>query len=255
MRLALVGHGRMGQEVGALAREEGHEIVAILGRGSLLSKEALEGADAVVEFTVPESAPEVLIRLAATGVPVVNGTTGWDQDRARARTAVETHGPALLHSPNFSLGVALFRRWVAVAARALEGLPDYDVALHETHHTGKADAPSGTARLLAETILSATPTKGRWALFPGAGSEEGVLDPSVLRVSAARVGRVPGTHDVIIDGPDDQILLRHTARTRRGFARGALEAARWLQGRNGFFTLDDLLDDRLGPLTLERESG
>jgi 4-hydroxy-tetrahydrodipicolinate reductase len=110
------------------------------------------------------------------------------------------------------------------------------------------DAPSGTARLLAETVLEATETKDRWELFPGEQGQGGALDPRVLRVSAARVGSVPGTHDLILDGPDDQILLRHTARSRRGFARGALEAAAWLRGRRGVFTLDDLLDDRLGGL-------
>jgi 4-hydroxy-tetrahydrodipicolinate reductase len=122
-------------------------------------------------------------------------------------------------------------------------LTDYDVALHETHHAGKVDAPSGTARLLAETVLAATDTKDRWELFPGEGGEGGALDPRVLRVSAARVGAVPGTHELIMDGPDDQIVLRHTARSRRGFARGALQAAAWLPGRRGVFTLDDLLDE------------
>ncbi len=248
MKLAIVGPGRMGQEVARLAEDEGHEVVATLGRDSELSVVALADAHAAIEFTLPEAAPDVLVQLAATRVPVVSGTTGWSQHLDRVRRAVDSHGSALLHAPNFSLGVAVFRRWVAVAARALGGLPGYDVALHEVHHTGKLDAPSGTARLLAETILEATDEKDRWALFPADGSEGDALDPRVLRVSAARVGQVPGTHEVVFDGPDDQVFLRHTARNRRGFARGALEAARWLQGRQGVFTLDDLLDDRLGVL-------
>lgn len=248
MRLAIVGPGRMGQEVARLARDEGHEIVATLGRDSQLSAQALAGAEAAIEFTLPESAPDVLVQLAATRVPVVSGTTGWSQHLDRVCQAVESEGTALLHAPNFSLGVAVFRRWVAAAARDLGGLPGYDLALHEVHHTGKVDAPSGTARLLAETVLEATDVKDRWTLFPGDAPERDPLDPRVLRVSAARVGQVPGTHDVVFDGPDDQILLRHTARNRRGFARGALEAALWLQGRRGVFTLEDLLDDRLGAL-------
>lgn len=248
MKLAVVGPGRMGREVAALALEEGHEVVAKLGRDTEISSGALAGAEAVVEFTLPEVAPDVLVALAATRVPVVSGTTGWSQHLGRVREAVEAHGSALLHAPNFSLGVAVFRRWVAAAARALGGLPEYDLALHEVHHTGKVDAPSGTARLLAETVLAATDRKDRWALFPGGAVDREALDPAVLRVSATRVGRVPGTHDVVFDGPDDQILLRHTARNRRGFARGALEAAVWLRGRQGVFTLDDLLDDRLDAL-------
>ena len=235
----------MGREGASLAREDGQEVVAILGRDSDLSLEALGGADAVIEFTLPEAAPDVLVRLAASRVPMVSGTTGWSGDLDRVREAVEAHGSALLHAPNFSLGVAVFRRWVAEAARALGGLPGYDLAIHEVHHTGKADAPSGTARLLAETVLDSTDEKDSWALFPADVPQGTTLDPGVLRVSSARVGQVPGTHDVIFDGPDDQILLRHTARNRRGFARGALEAARWIQGRQGVFTLDDLLDDRL----------
>lgn len=246
MKIAVVGPGRMGGEVVALAREEGHDVVAVLGPDAELTGEALAGAEAVVEFTLPEAAPDVLVSLAATGVPTVSGTTGWYAHLPRVSEAVTAHGSALLYAPNFSLGVALFRRWVAGVARALDGLPDYDVALHETHHADKVDAPSGTARLLAETVLGATETKDRWELFPGEGGEGTALDPRVLRVSAARVGAVPGTHDLILDGPDDQILLRHTARSRRGFARGALEAAAWLRGRRGVFTLDDLLDDRLG---------
>lgn len=243
MRLAVVGPGRMGGEVVGLAREEGHEVVAVLGPEVEPSAGALAGAEAVVEFTLPDAAPDILVTLAATGVPVVSGTTGWYTELPRVSQAFEDHGSALLYAPNFSLGVAVFRRWVAEAARALGGLPGYDVALHETHHTGKVDAPSGTARLLAETVLAATDTKDRWELFPRQGGEGGGLDPRVLRVSAARVGAVPGTHELTLDGPDDQILLKHTARSRRGFARGALQAAEWILGRQGVFTLDDLLDD------------
>ncbi|MEJ2541545.1 MAG: dihydrodipicolinate reductase C-terminal domain-containing protein [Gemmatimonadota bacterium] len=190
----------------------------------------------------------MLEALAATGIPVVTGTTGWYDELPRVREAVEAGGSALLYAPNFSLGVALFRRWVERAARELEGLPDHDVAVMETHHAGKVDAPSGTARLLADTIVDATDRKDRWVLFPGGEDRASgaPLDPGVLRVSASRVGSVPGTHEVVLDGPDDQILLRHTARSRRGFARGALAAAEWIQGRQGLFTLDDMLRDRLG---------
>jgi 4-hydroxy-tetrahydrodipicolinate reductase len=194
-----------------------------------------------VEFTVAESAPDVLVALARAGIPAVSGTTGWYPRLPEVRAAVEAAGSALVYAPNFSVGVAVFRRWIQEVARDLDGLPDYDVSLHETHHAGKVDHPSGTARLLAETLLAETSLKKEWK----AGPPQGAADPETLWVTSARVGHVPGIHELLVDGPDDQIVLRHEARSRRGFARGALMAAEWIRGREGVFTLDDLLDDRL----------
>lgn len=241
MKIALVGYGRMGHEVEAVALEAGHQVVARLDREDVVDREALAGAEVAVEFSVPDAAPAILESLAAAGVPAVSGTTGWYDHLPRVRAAVERHGSALVHAPNFSVGVAVFHRWVRTVARDLDGLPDYDLALHETHHVGKVDHPSGTARLLAETVLSETDRKVRWA----EGPPRGVPDPDTLWVTSARVGSVPGTHELVLDGPDDQIVLRHTARSRKGFARGALLAAEWIQGRTGVFTLDDVLDERL----------
>lgn len=241
LKLALVGYGRMGREVEELAQEEGHQVVARLGRGDLLSPETLGGAEVAVEFTVPGAARATLVGLARAGVPTVTGTTGWYEHLEEVRTAVEEAGTGLVYAPNFSVGVALFRRWVRLAARELDGLPEYDVALHEVHHTGKVDAPSGTARLLAETAVEELARKEGWALGP----PEGAPDPRTLWVTSARVGKVPGTHELVVDGPDDQLVLRHEARTRRGFARGALLAAEWILGRTGVHTLDDVLDERL----------
>lgn len=242
MKIALVGYGRMGREVEVLALEEGHRVVARLDREDGLDSEALAGAEVAVEFTTPEAAPDTLVALAEAGVPVATGTTGWYGHLPRVKAAVESAGTGLVYAPNFSLGVAVFRRWVRLVAGDLDGLPDYDVSLHEVHHTGKADHPSGTARLLADTVVEATGRKERWAEWPASGPE---IDPEVLQVTSARVGRVPGTHTVTVDGPDDQVTLTHTARNRKGFARGALLAADWIRGRSGVFTLDDVLADRL----------
>lgn len=241
MKIAIVGSGRMGGEVECLAAEKGFEVVARLARGEPITPESLWGAEVAVEFTHPDAAPEGLVALARAGVPAVSGTTGWYHRLPEVVEAVEAAGSALVYAPNFSVGIAMFLRWVKELARDLDVMPDYDVALHETHHTGKADHPSGTARLLAEAILEETARKTRWA----AGPPEGVADPDTLWVTSARVGQVPGIHEITLDGPDDRIVLRHEARTRRGFARGALLAAEWIRGRKGVFTLDDLLDDRL----------
>ena len=244
MKIAIVGPGRMGSEVEAMAREQGHEVVATLGRDDEISRHTLGEAEVAVEFTLPEAAPHVLPALARAGIDAVSGTTGWSDHLPAVRQAVEEAGTGLIHAPNFSIGVAVFRRWIRTVAEDLDGLEEYDVALHEVHHTRKVDAPSGTARLLAETILAETHRKDRWALTPGDG-ERGSLDPRVLRITAERVGWVPGTHEIVLDGPDDQIVLRHQARSRRGFARGALSAAEWIRGRRGVFTLDDMLDEKL----------
>lgn len=241
MKIAIVGPGRMGREVEALAQERGHQVVARLGRGEPITLESLWGADVAVEFTTPDAAPEVLAQLAKLGVPAVSGTTGWYHRLPEVRAAVAASGSALVYAPNFSVGVAVFLRWVREMARDLDGIPDYDVSLHETHHAAKKDHPSGTARLLADAIVAETSRKQGWAPAP----PDGAADAQTLWVSSARVGNVPGTHEVVVDGPDDQIVLRHEARSRRGFARGALLAAEWIQGRTGIFTLDDLLDDRL----------
>lgn len=241
MKIAIVGPGRMGAEVEALALEKGYQVVARLGRGKVITLESLWGADVAVEFTVPDAAPDILMALAKLGVPAVSGTTGWYQRLPEVKAAVDDTGAGLVYAPNFSVGVAVFRRWVREMARDLDGLGEYDVALHETHHAGKVDHPSGTARLLAETILAETSRKKEWR----SGPPDGAADPDALWVTSARVGQVPGTHEIAVDGPDDRILLRHEARTRRGFARGALLAAEWIRGRSGVFTLDDVLDERL----------
>lgn len=241
MKIAIVGPGRMGAEVEELAREKGFQVVARLGRGKTVTLESLWGADVAVEFTVPDAAPDILISLAKLGVPAVSGTTGWYDRLPEVKAAVEASGSGLVYAPNFSVGVAVFRRWVREMARDLNGLGEYDVALHETHHAGKVDHPSGTARLLADTILAETARKKEWRLGP----PEGAADPETLWVTSARLGQVPGTHEIAVDGPDDRITLRHDARSRRGFARGALVAAEWIRGRSGVFTLDDVLDERL----------
>jgi len=247
VRILLVGYGRMGRTVERLARADGHEVVGRVDPGGAegtvwpLERAPLELADVAIEFTTPAAAPDGLVALAEAGLDTVSGTTGWGEALPRVADAVRAAGTGLLYASNFSLGVALFLR----AARALAGLVDgvgragerYDVAIHEVHHRHKLDHPSGTAVSLAEAVLGALPAKQRWA----AGPPSGAADPSVLHVTSARVGEVPGSHALLVEGRDDRIELRHDARGREGFARGALAAAAWVRGRHGVFTLDDLL--------------
>jgi 4-hydroxy-tetrahydrodipicolinate reductase len=242
MKIALVGYGRMGRATERAALEMGHTVVARLARGDAISPGSLGGADTAVEFSTPDSAPGNLIALAEAGLDVACGTTGWDADLDRVRTAVVAAGTGLLVAPNFSPGVALFTRLVRQAAALAVGVPEYDVHLYEAHHRHKVDHPSGTARVLAETVIAALGRKHRWVESPPAGAP----DPSVLYVSVARAGEIPGTHTVMLEGPHDRIELRHEARDRGGFARGAIEGAGWVHRRPGVHTLDDWMDDRFG---------
>jgi 4-hydroxy-tetrahydrodipicolinate reductase len=201
-------------------------VVAFLGEGDVAaggpSAAQLAGAQVAIEFTVPAAAAANVVACARAGVAVVCGTTGWDARRAATDAAVRAANGALLWSPNFSVGVHLFARIVARAAAEFGAvLPAFDAHLVETHHAQKQDAPSGTARMLADR--AAAPL-GR-----------------AVPITSVRTGHVPGTHELLFDAAFEQVRLTHEARDRRVFAAGALAAARWIVGRRGIFTMDDFL--------------
>ena len=229
-RIAIVGDGRMGQLLAALAPERGCEVVAHLGperTAGGLTRALLADADVAIEFTVPTAAAGLVRACADAGVPVVSGTTGWDAERTAVEAHVRASQGALLWAPNFALGVHLFGKLVAEAARRFSTADaGFDAHFVETHHAQKLDAPSGTARALAADAEAAS---GR-----------------AIPITSVRVGRVPGTHELILDAAYEQVRLVHEARDRRVFAAGALAAARWLAGRRGVFTLDDFLGEQ-GP--------
>ena len=226
MRIVIVGTGRMGGEVAALAQERGH-VVTLIGSaenaaGAALTKARLEDADVAVEFTRPDAAAATVIALVDAGVPVVCGTTGWSADLPRVEAFVYRQGGALLHSANFSVGVHLFLRAARQLAQGLAARPEFDAFILEEHHRAKRDAPSGTARVLRERVTGADPSRE----FP---------------ITSIRAGATPGTHVLAYDAPDERITLSHVARGRRGFAAGALAAAEWLPGRRGVHTFEDML--------------
>lgn len=231
----------MGRAVEALALERGHQIVARLERDDDVAG-GLGEADVAVEFTTPDAVVDNVRTAASLGVPIVVGTTGWYARMDEARAAVEDAGTGLVWAPNFSLGVQLFFRLAREAGRLADALEEYDVAVHEAHHRHKLDHPSGTARRLADLLVEAIGRKQRWE----EGPFEGAPDPAVLEVTSSRAGEVPGTHVVALDGPDDRVELRHEARGRNGFARGAVLAAEWIRDRTGFHDIDDMLADRFG---------
>lgn len=219
--LALVGMGRMGRALAELAPDRGFEVVARVDHDGAVTRASLGGAAVAIEFSVPAAAAANVIACAVAGCPVVVGTTGWYADLPRVSAEVERAGGAMLHAPNFSLGVAIFDRVVAEAARLFGSAASFDGHLVETHHRAKVDAPSGTAAALARTAEAAS---GR-----------------SMPITSIRVGSVPGTHEVVFDAPFEQVRLVHEARDRRVFAEGALAAARWIIGRRGVFTMQDVL--------------
>lgn len=227
MRLLLVGHGRMGKLVESLAPEYDASIAGVVttSDAALAIREASFGpVDVAIDFTLAEAVPRNLPLLAARGLNVVIGTTGWSKHEASLRELVDRAGIGVMASANFSLGLNLFQLVVEEAARRFERHQSYGAWIHELHHAAKRDAPSGTARQLEADMARAGYTRA-------------------IDVSSTRAGSIPGTHTVGFDGPSDTITLTHTVRDRAVFARGALEAARWLQGKRGWYTMRDMLTD------------
>lgn len=227
MRIVIIGDGKMGRAVAGLAEARGHVIHALVGGGEnaggrALTAERLKGADVAVEFTRPDAAVANLERLVDAGVPVVTGTTGWLDQLPRVTAHVERCGGALLHAANFSLGVHLFLRAARDLAARFAGHPEFDAFILEEHHAAKLDAPSGTARELRQRVRASDPARD----FP---------------ITSLRAGTTPGTHLVAYDGQYERVTLAHVARSRGGFAAGALAAAEWLPGRRGVFTVEDML--------------
>ena len=240
MKLALVGYGKMGRAVETLAEERGHEVVARIDPTldtSEISTDTLGGADVAIEFTVPSVAADNITALAAAGVNTVVGTTGWHDRLKEVTAAVTGAGTGMLHAANFSLGVNLFLRLARTAARMADALSEYDLHVREAHHRHKVDHPSGTAITLADILIEELARKDSWT----AALPDGAPQPQVLYVASERVGELAGSHVLGLEGPDDRIELRHEAHSRTGFARGAVAAAEWLEGKSGIFTLDDML--------------
>ena len=225
--LAIVGYGKMGRLIEHLAPQFGFQVVLKLDapdndHGQGISAKTFEGIDAAIEFSTPETAPENLVKLAELRVPTVTGTTGWTNQLARVTSAVDSNGAGLVWSPNFSVGVAVFRKLVALGAELLANEEAYGAWAWEIHHNQKKDAPSGTLLHLVEAMKNA-------------GFHR------VIDVSSNRAGMHPGTHEIGFDSGADTITLRHAARNREGFASGALKSAQWIIGRTGVHTFEEVL--------------
>jgi len=219
MKLAIVGYGKMGKMVGELAPEYGFSIHSTIDVNDPLAK--AKGADVAIEFSTPEAALKNIEGLAALGVPTVTGTTGWLEHLDRVRATVAQHNTALIWSANFSIGVNVFLHALREASRLLANEQGYEAWAWEIHHSAKKDAPSGTLLALVREMQAA--------------GYNGRID-----TASNRAGKHPGTHEIGFDSAADTITLRHTARSREGFARGALRAAQMIGGKKGGFEFKDL---------------
>jgi 4-hydroxy-tetrahydrodipicolinate reductase len=230
VKLAMIGYGAMGQLVGDLARAAGDEIgrtltsdEAALGIEELAA--SLHGHDAAIDFSVGAAVLRNVAACARAGVPLVEGATGWKDQEAEVRKVVAEHQAALVFGANFSIGVNIFYRIVEHAARLMAGLDQYEAFIEEEHHSRKRDAPSGTALKLKDLMAKYSEVE--------------------IPIASVRAGHIPGTHRVGFDSAADQITLTHMARSREGFAAGALLAARWIIGRQGVFEFSEVIDEIL----------
>lgn len=227
MNIAIIGNGKMGHAVAALAETRGHSIHTVVNRvenagGRALTSERLKGADVVIEFTRPDAVVQNLERLIELGIPAVTGTTGWSEALPQITGLVAKRGGALLHAANFSVGMHLFLRAAQELARSFHGRPEFVVSIYEEHHAAKVDAPSGTALLLQRKL---------WAEEPGRR----------FPITSVRAGTTPGTHTLTYEGPHETVTMSHITKSREVFAAGALAAAEWLPGHSGVFTFEEML--------------
>jgi 4-hydroxy-tetrahydrodipicolinate reductase len=233
MKIALIGYGAMGQLIESLAKKAGDEIAVVIDESdAALSAEALAeklkgvpSIDVAIDFTIAEAVRRNIEACCLAGVPVVEGTTGWNAEQENIKALVKEKNGALVFGANFSVGVNIFYRVVSAAAELFAQFPEYEPFIEERHHSRKKDAPSGTALKLKALV-------------------EAQVDRD-FSIASTRAGNIPGTHTVGFDGPADQIMLTHTARSREGFAAGALVAAKWIVGKQGVWEFTEVMNEIL----------
>jgi 4-hydroxy-tetrahydrodipicolinate reductase len=252
MNIALIGYGKMGKMIEQIAHAQGHKISAVVDpfaadaqAGIKISKSIAEAdfssVDAAIEFTQPDTAVTNILALAERKIPIVVGTTAWQACLDEVSKAVEKGDTSLIWASNFSIGVNMFYRIAWYAAQLANNFSEYDIGGFEVHHNKKMDSPSGTAKTLAEGVLSKIDRKKKivWETLNRKPEADEIHFPSL------RMGSIPGTHSLFFDSQADTIEITHTARGREGFASGAVQAAKWLtaQKRRGVFTVDDMMND------------
>lgn len=235
MKIALLGYGKMGKEIEAIAVQRGHTVVLKVDKNNApnISLEDLKNADVAIEFSTPGTVTENIKKCIAAQLPVVVGTTGWYEHFDQIRDLCTEKQGALFHATNFSVGVNLFFKVNTYLAELMNKYNDYDVSMEEIHHIHKLDKPSGTAITLANQIIEKIDRKEKWSI------EE--QKPEILHIKDVREGEVPGTHIIRYRSAIDDIEIMHKAHNRKGFATGAVLAAEFLKGKKGIYTMDDVI--------------
>ena len=236
MKIALIGYGKMGKTIEQIALNRGHQIVSIvdINNPEEFQSDNFKSADVAIEFTTPATAFDNYMKSFAAGFPVVSGTTGWLDRISEIKEKCEKEGKTFFYASNFSIGVNIFFALNKYLAKIMNNFPSYDISMTETHHIHKLDAPSGTAITLAEGIIENVDRKERWTL-------ETAEQPTDLPIHAIREGEVPGIHEVTYESDVDYISIKHDAKSRAGFALGAVVAAEFTAGKKGFLGMDDML--------------
>ena len=246
MNIALIGYGRMGREIEALASTHGTEVIAKFDiennrNGSALNPESLKKVEVCIDFSTAAAVLTNLSHIAKCGKNLVIGTTGWYDKIDEAKKIVQENKIGLVHSVNFSIGVNVFMKLIERAGKILERFEGYDVSVEEIHHKDKLDSPSGTALEIGRILLQIFAQKKELLT----GNPVGKIRSEEMQISSRRIGSFPGIHTVTFDSLADTIELKHTAKNRMGFARGALLAARWIRGKRGFYSMEDVLREML----------
>ncbi|MDE7025304.1 MAG: 4-hydroxy-tetrahydrodipicolinate reductase [Paramuribaculum sp.] len=243
MKLALIGYGKMGHAIEQIALNRGHEIVAVIDINNPQDFNSPEfaSADVAIEFTTPATAVNNYLSAFKAGVPVVSGTTAWTEKMPMIKDMCANHGATFFWTSNFSIGVNIFFALNNYLASIMAKEPQYSPAITEIHHIHKLDHPSGTAITLAEGIINNHPEVTSW-------TENDTPAQQQLPISHKREGEVPGTHIITWDSPVDTITIEHKAKSRQGFALGAVMAAEWVKDRKGFLTMDMMMHDILSPV-------
>lgn len=242
MKIALIGHGKMGREVENIAAGLHIEVSKVFDvdnnpDGMGLTKESLKGVDVCLDFSTPSAVMDNIRAVVECGKNLVVGTTGWQDRMDEVRKLVKEKKTGFLHAPNFALGVNIFTQIVMDASRIMDRYGDYDVMIREEHQRTKADSPSGTALALAGVVLHNLKRKSEIVTTLAHGG----VQPHQMQISSSRIGNVTPKHAILFDSESDTIELAHTMKNRRGLAIGALVAAEWLKGKKGFYTMRDVL--------------
>lgn len=247
MKIAIIGYGKMGHIIEEIAKDRGHEIVAIIDEHNQeeMGGPAFASADVAIEFSRPDAAVKNILSSFASGVPVVSGTTGWNQYMPEIKSLCEAGQGTLLWSSNFSIGVNIFMALNRYLASLMRDYPQYKPSLTETHHIHKIDHPSGTAVTLAEDLIISSGSVREWEEVASevapANRPADEIEDGILPVECERRDEVPGIHTITWDSPVDSLTITHSAKSRAGFALGAVMSAEWLKDKKGFFSMKDFL--------------